>query len=131
MCGADPLLEPDHSWGEVAASAQDDPDPVTRGQSLLTACVSDGGGGDLQRDELIRFCARHGAGHDAEFGGVDLGEIVDEAASPAVHAVRLRRAARRCWVVETRLPPILRDFGDRVDPVDEVLPIRVEISGAW
>ncbi len=92
--GAHPLVEADQTGGEVAAPAEDHADAVPVGQPVLAARVGEGGGGHVQRDELVGFGAGHRVRHDAEPGDLHVGELVDEPAAPAVHLVGDGRPGR-------------------------------------
>ena len=74
---------------------------------------------DLEHEQLVGLRGLRRDRHDAELEGVEAGVLVDEAAAVGVEPVD-RVGAR---VVEDLVPAALWDTGDRVSPLDDVLPV--------
>ncbi len=126
---ADALVEPDQPGRQVPAPAQHHADPVAVRQPVRAARVGDGGGSDLQGDQLVRLGAGHRARHQAEGRRPHLGQPVHEAAAPTVEPVRRGRSRGRRRVVVVGVPAALGDVRDRIHPADQVPPVGRQVRG--
>ena len=124
-----------HARVQVAAPAEDHAG-VAPGQgarafrvrAVPIAGVSQGAGGHLQQQQLIRLAGPRRHGHHAPGGGIELGEVVDEAAPVAVDAVHASGGGG-LGVVEDAVPTPLGHGTDGVHAALDVLPVGLEIAG--
>ena len=124
--GAGALRQPRHPGGQVAAATDDHADAL-RGQPVLRrARVVERGRGGGQGEQLVGLGPVDRDRHDAEPGGVEGGEGVDEAAAVAGEAV-----GRRGRGVEVhRVPAGGRHLADGVETRLDVLPERRRVGRA-
>jgi hypothetical protein len=126
------LVEAGGGDAHEPASAEDDADPgPVGGEPPLSPGIGHGLGDDAQREQLIGLGSGHRGGHDAVVRRVEGGEIVDEAATPAVEAVAAGRSfgAVRI-VVDLGVPAVGRYVGDGVRSGEEVVPVCGEVGGS-
>ncbi len=125
--GAHALVEARDSGRQVPTTPQDDADARAIPDRVGATGIRQGHRRGLESEKLVRLGLADGHGHDPEGGGVEGGDVVDEAAAVAVEAVGLPLRVR---VEVDGVPPGRGHRRDGIDTGHEIAPVGVEVGCA-
>src|SRR2546425_1283058 len=102
----------------IGAASQDDLRSLAWKRPLAISRIGKGIIRELQGDEVLGLSAFHLAWHHTEIHGTEMHEVIHEAASARIHAIRGSISPS----------PVAGSLGNRIHFVDDVLPESTEIG---